>query len=345
MNTKRALPLAGLLTAVAIALPAATARAQDPAPAPEAADADAPTLSELLLELGKAQQLANEDPAVGAPKLSAVLEGMHDFPTELAADPAAQAARLEGLLILARARLNLGDEAAASAALDEALRCAHGEALDAGRLGPSLGALETQRREALGAPAPVRVSCSVPCRIYVDERESDPHTQLPTGTYRVFIEAKEADGPAPLDTEIHVEAGAPPVELSFGPAPASEGPELPATGDDPAREGTRQDRPSRGASGRLLPRWAEITGMALGAVAVGTGVALLVLDGRCSDGGSVSGPEACDDLYNTDLPGIVSVGAGGALLLGGGVLLGVDEVRAKRRAEAQLAPSGIRVRF
>lgn len=89
----------------------------------------------------------------------------------------------------------------------------------------------------------------------------------------------------------------------------------------------------------MLPRWVEIVGVVIGAASVATGAVLLHMDGQCTT-------EACDDIYDTDVGGIISLSAGGAFLVAGTVTLAVDEVRVRRnRPTARAMTVGYRFRF
>jgi hypothetical protein len=299
------------------------------------------SLSEALVALGQATALANDDPAAGADPLAALLAQLPEFSDQLAADESALRARTLAWLTLARARLNLGDRDAASAAIDVALRNELGGDLETAALGPTLSALADERASALAERHPLAVTCSVPCTVRVQERAAEPGAPLPPGEYRVVISASdEAAGLAPISTTLRLPDGA---AIRFGPEPSgqSEGPDPAGTTSRPA---TDAERGAPAATpGRLIPRWAEVIGMGLGAAAVGTGAALTLLHGRCTDGGSVMGPNPCDDLYDTRLAGAATLAAGGVILLGSTTLLVVDEVRtAKNDRSARVS---VRIRF
>ena len=287
-------------------------------------------MTELLLRLGEAQQLTIDAPDEGMPKLEAVLLDLQALPQALASDLAAQQARVDALLVLARAKLKAGDQEGAAAYLDEAIRCAHGGDINAASLGPSMARLEADRTQAMSARGTLRVRCTVPCDIYVDERGFASEGELPQGQYRVHVRSKKGQLDA-LDTTVQVRAGDAPIELQYGPVygPAD------IAEPEPARSAPtdlQADAPQLSArtGGRILPRWLEVTGLVLGGAGVAAGGTLLALDGRCQGAGSVAGSMPCDNLYSTEIAGFSALGAGAAVLLGSGILLTVDELRVRK---------------
>ena len=70
---------------------------------------------------------------------------------------------------------------------------------------------------------------------------------------------------------------------------------------------------------------------------IGTGAALWAIDGSCPDGADPTDLEACPRVYITKTAGIATVAAGGAVLLGGTIMLTVDEVRAGRSRGNEVA--------
>lgn len=373
MRTARARKLAlslALLAAPSFGAPR-VAVAAPPVGETEAGNAS-PTasLSSLLLDLGKAQALADEDPGAGVPRLRRSIDALREVPESLSADPAARLARVEALLVLARAQLNLGDTNAATASASEALREALGDEVDAMHLGPSLASLVAEAREALGPRAQLRVECHRACALTVNEApvplasgdRGEATLSLWPGTYRIRVQSRTETGALGSTVESHdFELSSEGSDFRWGhnldphagadarlDAPLGVGEA--ATAAPSSGNATGPSRPhranARGRTGgaRLLPRWAELTGMAVGAGAIVAGAVLLVKDGRCSDGGSPTGPAACDDLYKTAPAGYALVGVGGLVLASGTVLLSVDEVRVRRSGERS-ARVQLRIRF
>ena len=279
-----------------------------------------------MLRLGEAQQLTIDAPQEGMPELEEVLLELQTRPEELSADETAQEARIDALLVLARAKLKAGDDVAAHHYLDEAIRCAHGGEVDAASLGPSMSQLEAGRRELLSARGTLHVQCAVPCRVFVDERETNPQSQLPAGSYRVHVSSSDPTI-KPFDTVVELSAEGPPIELVYGPTDSA----LPESARSaPVDLQAEAPQLSPHTDRRLLPRWAELTGLALGVTGVAAGATLVALDGRCQGGGSIDGPDACDNLYNTDIAGFLSLGVGAAFLAGSSIMLTVDELRIRK---------------
>ena len=97
---------------------------------------------------------------------------------------------------------------------------------------------------------------------------------------------------------------------------------------------------------RLVPRWAEVLMVVVGAGAVGASGALLALDGTCPGGGDPidDAGRVCPNLYETTAAGAVALGLGSAFMATGVVLLTVDEVQTRRGRQTQATLSW-RMRF
>ncbi len=301
-----------------------------------AAQADAYAKAVTAVEQGMVE--INTDPSNGVAALRAALTKLHDFAPQLANDPAALELRTTAELALARALLASGDPDAAAAAIDAALEGLAGAALPVDHLGPSLGALVEERQRALAArgQARLRVACSRPCQVYIDERESAADQtagiSLPLGEHRVWIEGDESE---PLRTTLTL--GDPDARLTLAypelidaeaPPPSVDGHE-PRRG--PASPLATQSRP------RTAPRWAEITSLVLGGAALAAGGVLWALDSKCPGGVDPTNIAACPELYNTRVAGITLVSAGAAAALTGGVMLVVDETQLGDRRGRELA--------
>lgn len=282
-------------------------------------------------QLEQAIAQANDDPAAGISALIDAVESVQSDPIALRGDPELLRLREQALLTLARAQLASEQGKAARASMDEAIRSSRGELVVDG-FGPGLAALHRERQQALvdGESGRLNVDCQVPCRVFVNEVELEQTSAtLFHGSYRVHIEAGE-DGPAPVDEVLDVTGD---VALEWPEAAAMPEPEPLSPQDAPASRGRR-----------ILPRWSEAVLIAAGAVAVGVGAALLAIDGKCPGGVDPMDVENCPEVYMSKTPGIASLAAGGAVLVVGGVLLTVDEVRVGR-ARGRTVQLGLRMRF
>jgi hypothetical protein len=176
--------------------------------------------------------------------------------------------------------------------------------------------------------------------VYVDEAEAEPHaTDLLLGQYRLWVEPTDPSAADPLRRAVTIGEPNETVVVRFPPGMAT-----------PAAVSTASEEPEpaadaamdRGSSqpGRLLPRWAEVTGLVVGAVAAGAGATLIGIDGNCVR------PDPCEDLFKTQEGGIATLAVGGAVMITAAVLLTIDEVRIrKKRAGGRAALSGPRLRF
>src|SRR5262249_38837627 len=81
---------------------------------------------------------------------------------------------------------------------------------------------------------------------------------------------------------------------------------------------------------RLLPRWAELTGVSAGAVLLIGGIVLAALNDKCK-GNAINGdPDVCPQLYENRPQDKVLIGIGAGVMALAGVMLTVDEVRVGR---------------
>jgi hypothetical protein len=295
-----------------------------------------------LAALDEAMIVANTDPEQGIVLLARALAALHQFAPRLATDHAARSRRSLAHLALARAELALGDEQGAEASIDAALRELGDVELPIDALGPTLaGRVEARRRTlAEQGEGRVHVTCSSPCKVWIDEHEADAALQpdglvLPAGTHRVWLEDPEQAAIERRELEVRshevIEVRYPSdasVPVASVPAPAL---------DDPRG---RSERPPS-TRVRLVPRWAELLGGGVGLVVLGGGSALWAIDSTCPGGASPSDIEACPSLYDTRTAGITSVALGSALLVGSIVLLALDE-RRERRASRRPHPLALR---
>jgi hypothetical protein len=292
------------------------------APAPTLAPtADETRYQAALDRVRAAIDMANDDPSVGATQLRDALSLLHGFAIQLGQDPSGQNLRTLAQLTLARALLASNDAAGSREAMDEAIRTSRGDPLPSKSFGPGLSALHREREGALDkrGTGSLDVDCRVPCRVYINERPAQPRASgLVPGDYRVWVEA--SDGATPrLEQLVAVEADKA-ARVEFGRAPEP----------PPSATGPTEILAPSGPKPRLLPRWADVLITSAGLVAVGTGAALLAIDGRCPGRANPADTVACPQVYITKTAGILSVAVGGAALVSGSVLLSVDEVRTAR---------------
>jgi hypothetical protein len=312
---------APLLAALLSFAPLAAASEPSEPPAP-AVTSDA-KYNQALDNVRNAQKLANEEPERGSTQLRDALNVLQGFGPRLATDPEGQDLRLMAQLTLARSLLATNQAESARAVMDEAIRTARGDPLPTKNFGPGLAALHRERAGVLAkhGTGSIEVDCRSPCRVFINERPTQARTDgLVPGNYRVWIEA--TDGSAPdVQLKAEVEHEGQVVHFDFGRAPVLD--------DDPPVAGPSKPR------GRVLPRWADILLVSAGAAAIGTGAALWAIDGSCPGGADPEDVVACPRVYITRTAGIVTVAAGSALLLGGTIVLTVDEVRAGRQRGTQ----------
>jgi hypothetical protein len=307
-------------TSLALAPPALADQPAIEGPAPAPADDD--EYHQALERVRTAENMANEDPERGVAKLRDALQILQSFGPELAKDPEGQDARTMAQLTLARSLLAAEDPEGARDVMDEAIRTARGDKLPTSRFGPGLDALYREREGVLRkqGSGTIAVDCKVPCRVYVNERPTDARTEgLVLGEYRVWIEAREGDE-TPVQTKARIDKPDQVVALEFGVAPVVD--------DGPKR---RDPKP------RMLPRWAEIVTVVAGVAVIGVGASLWAIDERCPNLDDPLTEPQCPRTYATKTAGIATVAVGGALLLTGGVLLTVDEVRVGRQRGQQIA--------
>ncbi|PRQ02361.1 hypothetical protein ENSA5_23780 [Enhygromyxa salina] len=266
--------------------------------------------------LTKADAALSVDPERKSDELLTALTNLTLFPASVASDPETQALQSLAQLNLARSYLLADRPELASAVIDEAIRTAHGQELAAAVMGPTLEDLYHERLAALelAGRARLRVRCSIPCRVYVDERETPLLSgPLYLGPYRVWVTDASGVRP-PLREPVMLRSAGEVVEIHYQPpAPRPYG-------------GVDRSPPEQREMRRMLPRGAEIAMVALGVGLAGVGGWLL--SGR-----------------DFDIEGAAVIGAGGLSFTIGGVLLIVDENRVARGgASPARSRSGLRSR-
>ena len=258
--------------------------------------------------------------------LAAIEEGI----AALASHPAEVSTNLDALELLDRARMSLvwlhlaaGDTSAAEQAMDAALRASRGHSRSAGNFGPMVRDLYDERLALLdqAGTAIVEVDCRIPCQVVVDERRSaNPTEPLYLGPHSIWVSARQANVDDVQWTlyEVDLSASGMTELLVFQPAMDLQPSEVIEPPPPPAIDAAKPKK-------RLLPRWAEIVAASLGAGLVVSGAVLLGLDGQCAS--EVAGQ--CKLRWENSARGAAILGVGGAVLLGSGALLTVDEVRVR----------------
>lgn len=222
-------------------------------------------------------------------------------------------------LALVSIHLALGDTSEAEVAMDEAIRSAMGRELAAGSFGPAVLELYQRRQQSLQQQGTATMAITCPdCEVIVNEvRASGPEMPLHLGRYRVWVVfADPTRAPERFDIELR-EPGAV-VQRSF-----------PAEVIEPPKDEIQQSTPHR----RLLPRWAELTGVSAGAVLLIGGIVLAALNDKCKGnalGGDPSDRVSCPELYENSPQDKVLIGIGAGVMAVAGVVLTVDEVRVGR---------------
>lgn len=269
--------------------------------------------------------------------LESALRAVALHPEAVAGDATVLERMAEARLSVVWLHSNAGDQAAAEAAMDEAIRSARGHSLPAGKFGPSVLRLYEDRKQALAeaGTAVIDVDCgAIDCQLLIDERRSAlPSDPLFLGGYRVWIGPREGNTDWESSEVELTEAGTT-VRLVYQaglatapmPEPLTDAiqPQIPIAVDTNVSERKR-----------VLPRWASILGMTVGAGLV-VGGGLMLLDGNCTNTAQMTGdvvsPDAapCDNVWVRKVPVGVAYGlmGGGAGLFGVfGAMLTVDEVR------------------
>lgn len=309
---------ASLLVALFVFAPPAEGAAEPPAPSVGDNSNDRAEYDAALARVREAQQLANEEPERGSVRLRDALQVLQGFSSQLAKDPEAQELRINAQLTLARTLLATEDADGAREVMDEAIRTSRGDPLPAKDFGPGLSALYKERGGVLEKQGrgSIEVTCQIACRVYINERPTAPRTEkLVPGRYRVWVEASDGSQ-APVGHNLDIAEGSAET-ISYGTKPIAD-----TGGND---DNDDNDDPPKAK--RIMPRWAEVVLMSAGAAAIGTGAALWAIDGKCPGGADPNDTDACPQVYITKTAGIVTLAAGGAVLLTGTLLLTVDEVR------------------
>lgn len=220
-------------------------------------------------------------------------------------------------LALVSIHLALGDTSKAEAAMDEVIRSAMGRDIAAGSFGPAVLELYGKRQRFLQQSGTATIEIKCPdCEVIVNEvRASGPELHLYLGHYRVWVVFADPNrAPERLDIELREPGSV--VQRSFS-AKITEQPQ-----DKLEFEGPHHKR--------LLPRWAELTGVSAGAVVLIGGIVLAALNDKCIGNALGGDPDTCPDLYENRPQDKVILGIGAGVMAAFGVVLTVDEVRVGR---------------
>jgi hypothetical protein len=256
--------------------------------------------------------------------ISRALERVAQYPANIPDDDRTRERLIEARLSLVWLHLAAADTQAASAAMDEAIRSGWGRALPAGRFGPAVLRLYEQRSEALAAQgtATIEVDCGPhPCVVIINESwATNPSAPLYLGSYRVWV-GGEAQGSEWEFVAVELHSSGEIGRVSY--RPPREGPSV-----DRVTDNSRRSVPDRG---RMLPRWAGIAGLSVGAGLIIAGAILHGLHGKCVNGEAPVDWTTCPRLYQTSAVAsrtLLASGVGVSLLLG--TVFTVDEVRVGR---------------
>ncbi|MEM6291937.1 MAG: bacterial transcriptional activator domain-containing protein [Myxococcota bacterium] len=304
-----------------------------PRPAVRASMARAPEAAALERKLQAAITAANEDPDVAAAQLRTTLDEVSAAPGVTARSQSLQTLRIEGLLTLARATLVLEERDAAVEAIDEAIRVSGGNVPSVEDFGPSLTALYEERVAApqLRAVGSLQVSCTSPCRVILDGRVAGTGnnvsvTGIPLGSHVARLEPQTQDPTDFVMKDFVLTDDARSQEYSYEP---------PVEATPPGGTAATTTTQTGVESGRTLPRWAGILGMAAGGAALLGGVFALAINGRCPDLSDANREPRCRDVFETLPVGIGLTAAGAGALVGFGVAFGIGEGKDKRARQQQ----------
>lgn len=307
--------------------PAAFAPEAEPEPEPASEPvpaAEAGSYEGAVAAVDEANIAVNRDPEANLAALEQAIDQLLAFGPQIAADPKGREALDLSLLNLARALLLTEAKDRASEVMDAVLLTAHDRKLPVKRFGPTLVDFHDNRRRALEGQgtASILVNCRVSCRVVIDEQAATASSgPLYLGSHRVWIEA--ADGSAePERHTIELDTAGVTEVVSY-PAKANDD-ECVSVAPVAVVEPPAPPPPPK----RMLPRWAEIGVMVIGAGAAVAGGVLMGLDGHCPGGlDPMADAAQCPELYEGTVSGLVAIGVGSALLVTGSVMLSVDEVR------------------
>jgi hypothetical protein len=265
---------------------------------------------------------SNRDPDLAIELLEGALDELEAHRLAMLGDQRALELRSVVQLGLSRAYLFAERERDASTTMDALIRDSQGSAPSVERYGPTISSFYEERLAALkqSGTASIEVSCDVPCHVFVQERQVGQATgPLLLGDYRVVIVATAGDA-APLRAQVLLAEPGKVERVNY-----VTGHSVPIGSAEPL------DRASTSPNkARMLPRWAEVSGVVVGVGLLVTGAVLLAFDGQCPGGADpfFDAPQ-CPRVYDNLASGAAVAAVGGATLLGFGVVLGIDEVRTR----------------
>lgn len=333
--------LATVLAASLAGAPLASALARNAAPR---AGSDRGGRSKALrLQLDRLHTGVNfckEDPRRCTDALERYLSGLHRFAPEIAQKQELQTLQRRAILSLARAYKNSDRFQRAEKVLTNIYRSDPPRTTEIERLGPSLVTLSEKVKRRVGTlgRGTIKINCLGPCEVFVNERSSSKRSNHIEGEYRVYVRDLQGRKEALQQVvEIHPGGGDVLVHYKNGGEADTGAGDKGKVGRkdlleivDPSRLGEdpgRLDRGRTGSNARLAPAWLEITGLAAGIAAIGTGAALIAMNGECPPNRDGN----CVNHYTTKLAGIITTSAGAATAIVFGVLLAIDQSQSNRR--------------
>lgn len=260
--------------------------------------------------------------------LRQALSRVEAHPFEIADDPSAHRIRVKALLRLAELLVQQGDEEAAAASIDEAIRVVRGDPLPAG-IDPKLEQLVFER---LSDPrnahrGSLHVRCKVPCRVVLDEREVGRGSEIsargiPLGRHRLRIRALSTPD-ATESAAVLLTADAPKHDAIF------EGPPKPVIPIADPTDTPQLKRRALVATSEAwkMPRWTSIAGLAVGSALLASGALLLAFDGRCPDLTDPKLEPHCQSVLDTKWAGVGLAAGGGAMMVAFSITLGLGDAR------------------
>ena len=281
--------------------------------------------------LAVAVSATNYDPSLkNREHLSAALKDLQRFPQQLASDVKASSRRVTGYLVLARAHLLANDKSAAREAVAQALFVRIGRELPAAEFGPSLVELVAEVDAEFSLTLVGKISFFGPqdCTYYLNEREAMPEQRgLPLGTYRAGSACPGRDF---IERSLNLSETEPVASWTIPEAPAPIA-HLAQTSEVNVDLSASSTRPNHKV--RWLPRWASISGTAIGLATAAAGSWMWAVDGFCPSSSKTD--TGCFSRYKTGTAGKIAVPVGSALVVGSLVVLIRDELASKRNAKSK----------
>ncbi len=314
---------AALLTFVLCSPPVHAAAVPRPGPpAVTLTDDERATIDRKVEAVRMASDTISAAPNSGTDALRIALDALADAGALAAMHDGARDIRIDGLLTLARVELLLQRVDKSTEAMDEAIRITYPDGLPVGEYGSGMVALYHERvRAPLMRPmGSLQVTCTHRCRVTLDDTVVLTGRKIKffgilLGAHRVDIEPEMRDRPEHLGEWFSLDASNPTQAYAFPLQP----PGAPLTAPGPVDD-------IDPGSGRKLPRWLAIAGIAAGSAAIVAGATLIGVH-NTSVGARDECPDhryRCTSTLNTRAAGIITLSAGAVSLVGFGVVLGID---------------------